>query len=445
MQADQANATQADAAQFKASNAYRYYVVWLLFAVYVLNFVDRQILSILNEELKAEFNLSDTELGILGGFAFAVLYSTLGIPIARWADRGNRVTIISLAILIWSAFTAVTAYAKVTWHLVVARIGVGIGEAGCSPPAYSIISDYFDQKRRATALSIYSMGVYGGSFVGLFIGGMIAEEYGWRVAFLVCGIPGIILALIVKLTLREPPRGFSDPPGTIKAPAPPAMKVMRDLWAKRSFRWLSIGAAMHTFAAYGVGHFYASFLVRSHGLGLSEVGQVLGIIVAIGGLGGTFLGGYLSDRYVNRTGDIRYYLWVPALLLLINIPVGQMVYAMSERNAVLVTMVFYIALSASYLAPNIAITHRLVTVRERALASAVFLLIINLIGMGFGPPLAGLLSDILKAYFVDQGSDIRLATADGLRWSLRILILVNIFAIWFYMLGAKKVREEAAA
>lgn len=437
--------SQSDAAQFKASNGYRYYVVWLLFAVYVLNFVDRQILSILNEELKAEFNLTDTELGILGGFAFAVLYSTLGIPIARWADRGNRVNIISLAILVWSAFTAVTAYAKVTWHLVVARIGVGIGEAGCSPPAYSLIADYFDQKRRATALSIYSMGVYGGSFAGLFIGGMVAEQYGWRTAFLVCGIPGIVLALIVKLTLREPPRGFSDPPGAVKPELPPATQVLRNLWSKSAFRWLSIGAAFHTFAAYGVGHFYASFLVRSHGLGLSEVGQVLGVIVAVGGLGGTFLGGYLSDRYVNRTGDIRYYLWIPALLLAINIPVGQMVYAMTERMPVLITMVFYIALSASYLAPNLAATHRLVTVRERALASALFLLIINLIGMGFGPPLAGLLSDALKAFFMDQGSDVRQATADGLRWSLRILILVNIFAVWFYIVGAKKLREQVPA
>jgi len=475
MPAEQPAIAAADNAAFQASNRYRYYVVWLLFAVYVLNFVDRQILSVLNEELKAEFGLSDTQLGVLGGFAFAVLYCTLGIPIARWADRGNRVGIISLAVLVWSAFTAVTAYAQATWHLVVARIGVGIGEAGCSPPAYSLISDYFEQKRRATALSIYSMGVYGGSFIGLFIGGMIGEKYGWRMAFLVCGIPGIALALIVKLTLREPPRGFSDPAplaANVAMPSWPA--VLRNLWAKKSFRWISIGAALHTFASYGVGHFYASFLVRSHGLSLTEVGQVLGTIVAIGGLSGTFLGGYLGDRFNNRYNDLRYYLWIPALLLFINIPVGQLVYGLTDRTAVLVTMVLYVALSSSFLAPNIAITHRLVTARERALASALFLFIINLVGLGLGPMLAGVFSDFLKNFFMTQGgnvvamidwdswqapatalrelfatafddyhTDVRRATGDGLRWSLRILILVNIFSVWFYLVGARKVRAEA--
>jgi MFS family permease len=445
-QADEASkpVSEPAAAEFRATNAYRYYVVWLLFAVYVLNFVDRQILAILNEQLKAEFGLSDTELGILGGLAFAALYSILGLPIARWADRSSRVRIISVAILVWSAFTALSAYAKVTWHLVIARIGVGIGEAGCSPPAYSLISDYFDQKRRGRALSIYSMGVYGGGFVGLFIGGLVAEQYGWRMAFLVAGLPGIVLALIVKLTLREPPRGFSDPPNTARVAAPPAMVVLRNLWAKESFRWLAIAAALHALAGYGVGHFYASFLVRSHGLSIGEVGQVLGVIVAVGGLSGTYLGGYLSDRYCERHGDIRYYLFVPAVLLAINIPVAQLVYGMSDRTAVLLTMVPYIALSASYLGPGIAITHRLVTVGERAVASALLLLVITLIGLGLGPLMAGLVSDVLKQMFIDNGASAAQATGDGLRWSLRIITLINVFSVWFYVLAARKLREEAA-
>jgi MFS family permease len=432
----------AAAGTFQASNAYRYYVVWLLFAVYVLNFVDRQILSILNEQLKAEFGLSDTQLGILGGVAFATLYSVLGLPIARWADRSSRVNIIAVAIVVWSAFTAVTAYAKLTWHLVVARIGVGIGEAGCSPPAYSIISDYFDRQRRGTALSIYSMGVYGGSFIGLLIGGLVAEEYGWRMAFLVAGVPGILLAVIVKLTLREPPRGYSEPPGTVHLAPPPATTVMRNLWAKHSFRWLSLAAALHALAAYGVGHFYASFLVRSHGLGVGEVGQVLGVIVAVGGITGTFVGGYLSDRYCNRYNDIRYYLFVPAVLLAINVPVAQLVYSMSDRTAVLLTMVPYIALSAAYLAPGIAVTHRLVTVSERAVASAVLLLVINLIGLGLGPLVAGLVSDALREMFMAGGATASQASGDGLRWSLRLITLINVFSVWFYLLGARRLRED---
>ena len=200
---------------FHASERYRLYVVWLLCVVYLFNHVDRQILAILIQPIKAEFDLSDTDLGLLGGVAFALFYSTLGIPIARYADRGNRKTIIAVSLAMWSLFTALTGLARTFWHLLLARVAVGIGEAGCSPPAYSIISDYFEPKRRATAISIYSLGVSGGAIVGLVVGGHLAEAYGWRTAFYVLGLPGVALAIVVAITLREPPRGWSDPPGTV--------------------------------------------------------------------------------------------------------------------------------------------------------------------------------------------------------------------------------------
>src|SRR5215831_3497469 len=212
--------------KFSASESYRLYVVWSLFVVYVFSFVDRQILSILNEPIKKEFSLSDSELGLLTGFSFALFYTTFGIPIARLADRSNRVNIISLSLLVWSAFTALTGLARYFWQLLVARLLVGIGEAGCNPPSHSIISDYFDVKRRATALSIYAMGVYGGTFLGLLIGGQIAHRYGWRVAFFIVGVPGVVLALLLKLTVREPPRGFADGARVPNEP-PPFWSVLK--------------------------------------------------------------------------------------------------------------------------------------------------------------------------------------------------------------------------
>ena len=183
-----------NAAAFSITEGYRWYVVWLLFAVYVLNFVDRQILTILMEPIRKEFNFSDTQLGLLGGLAFAVLYSTLGIPIARLADRKNRVKIISISLFVWSFFTVLTGRAQSFMQLLFARVAVGVGEAGCTPPAYSIISDYFEKKRRTTAISIYTMGIYGGVFVGYLVGSLVAQEYGWRTAFYVVGAPGILLA-----------------------------------------------------------------------------------------------------------------------------------------------------------------------------------------------------------------------------------------------------------
>src|SRR5689334_10817862 len=183
-------------ADFKVTDRYRNYVVWLLFVVYVFNFVDRQILSIVMEPIKKELGLHDWQLGVLSGLAFAFLYSTLGIPIARMADHKSRVNIITWSMVVWSSFTAITGWAGSFWHVLFARVGVGIGEAGCSPPAYSLISDYFEPKKRATALSIYSMGVYGGGAVGLLVGGYVAQHYGWRAAFWVCGAPGVLLALL---------------------------------------------------------------------------------------------------------------------------------------------------------------------------------------------------------------------------------------------------------
>lgn len=434
--------TADSATQFRASNAYRNYVVWLLFVIYVFNYVDRQILSIVLEPIKHEFSLDDWQLGLLSGLAFAAFYSTLGIPIARMADTRNRVNIIAASIVVWSAFTVVSGFARNFWHLLFARIGVGVGEAGCSPSAYSIISDYVEPKKRATALSIYSMGVYGGSSLGFLVGGLVAHEYGWRAAFYTVGIPGLVVALILKLTVREPPRGFSDPGTTMAAEPPPFMQVMGNLWAKKSFRHLSVAAGLHAFVSYGLSSFYSPFFMRSHGMTLGDVGAWLSLVVALGGLSGTYLGGAWCDRNYARTQDPRWYVWIPAITLIVVVPFGQVVYALDNTLAAMLLLVLYIALAAAYLGPSIASTHRLVGLRERALASAFLLLILNFIGLGLGPMFTGAMSDVFREYLVSRGVTEKVALADGLRWSIRVTLLINLWSALHYYLAAKTLRED---
>jgi len=442
--AAQSSAAAHQATEFHVSEGYRRYVVWLLFTVYVFNFVDRQILNTLMQPIKEEFKFSDTQLGLLGGLAFAVLYSTLGIPIARWADRGNRVTIIAISLFVWSLFTAVTGMARSFTQLLLARVMVGVGEAGCSPPAYSLISDYFEPKRRATAFSIYSMGIYGGVFVGFLVAGNVAQAYGWRAAFWVVGLPGLLLAVILKLTLREPPHGFSDGARAQQEP-PPVGEVLGTLWGKPAFRHLSIAAALHAFVGYGVTGFHATFLMRTHAMSVAEVSNWLAFISVAAGLGGTFLGGKLADGYATRKQDPRWQVWVPGISTMLNVPVSLFIYLLPAKYAAIGFMLPALALGTMYLGPTFSITANLVGARERALAGALLLFIINLIGLGLGPVLTGMVSDGFKNHFAGQGLAEVAASAEGLRYALAIMVCVNLWSAFHYMMSARTLRQDMPA
>lgn len=428
---------------FAAGERYRWYVVWLLFVVYAFNFVDRQILTILIEPIRREFGLSDTQVGLLGGLAFAALYSTLGIPIARWADRGHRVNIIASSLSVWSFFTVTTGFATSFLHLLLARICVGIGEAGCSPPAYSLLGDYFSREKRSTAISIYSMGIYAGVLLGFMVGGHVAQAYGWRAAFFLVGTPGLLLALILKLTLREPPRAGAD--GARAADVAPLGTVLSRLWAKRSFRHLSLAAALHSFVNYGVGGFLAAFLMRSHGMSVAEVGTSLSILTAVGGISGTYLGGYLADRLAASRGDRRYQLWIPAASTLVAVPISIATYALDSKMAVLGLMLPAGALGAMYLGPTFALTQDLVPARERAVAGALLLLIMNLVGLGLGPLLTGVLSDLFRGFHRAHGLSEVGAAAEGLRAALYAATLVNLWSAFHYFRGARSLRADLAS
>ena len=409
------------------SPGYRAYALGLLVVVYVLNFVDRQILTILAKPIADELGFSDAQLGLLTGPAFALFYTFAGIPIARWADRGVRRSIIALALLIWSGMTAVTAFAGNLSQLALARVGVGVGEAGCSPPAHSLISDLFPAERRATALAIYSLGIPIGGALGSLAGGWIGQLYGWRIAFLAVGIPGVVLALVVRFTLREPPRAVVHHRESVR-------EVFSFMLRRRAFVHMSIGAALHAFYGYGAASFIPVFLIRVHGLALGELGTWLAAIGLTTGVLGTYLGGAISDRLAKR--EVRWYMRVPAIASLIGLPFSFLFYLWPEGRTALLLSIPGALLGPIYLGPTFAMTQSLVRPHMRALASAILLFIINLIGLGLGPYFVGLLSDALKPSY----------GVDAIRYALLGTVVVG--AIWsslHYLLAARSLEEDLRA
>lgn len=407
--------------------AYRAYALGLLLAAYVMNFVDRQILTILAGPIAADLGFSDTQLGLLTGPAFALFYTSAGIPIARWADVGVRRSIISLAIFVWSGMTAVSALAQNLTHIALARIGVGIGEAGCSPPAHSLIADLFPVERRASALAIYALGIPIGASLGTLAGGWLGQLYGWRTAFLAVGIPGILLAVLVRTTLREPPRAPAQGRDS-------ALEVLRFMLRRRAFVHMASGAALLAFAGYGTAAFTPIFMMRLHDFDLGMLGTWLGTLGLVAGGLGTYFGGALSDRLARS--EPRWYLAMPALASLLSIPFGCFFYLWPDGREALLFWIPWAALGAMYLGPTFATTQSLVRPDMRALAAAILLFIINAVGLGLGPWFVGSLSDALEPRF----------GADSIRWaSLATVVVATTWAAIHYLLGARSLREDLLA
>ena len=414
------------------SEATRRYALGVLIVVYTFNFIDRQILSILMEPIKADLGLSDTQLGLLSGFAFAAFYATLGIPIASYADRSNRRNLIALALAVWSGMTALSGLVSNFWQLLIARIGVGVGEAGCSPPAHSMIADYYPADRRATALGLYALGIPFGILFGFLAGGWLNEFFGWRIAFFVVGIPGLLLALIVRFTVQEPPRGLSE--GRVSSARQPTIReTFRYLWAKPAFRHLAIGGALTAFVGYGVTSWFPSFLARSHGMTTGEIGTWLGLILGIPGGIGIVAGGWLADRLGAR--DPRWYMWLVAIALVACVPFSAAVYLAPTASLALILLAVPVALGNFYQATTFAQVQGLASLRMRAVGAAVLLFILNFIGLGLGPLVTGNLSDLLAPSFGDE----------SLRYSLLICGFVNLWAGWHYWRAARYLREDLAA
>jgi MFS family permease len=383
-----------------SSTVTRYYAVGVLTLVYTFNFIDRQLLAILQESIKIDLNLMDWQLGLLTGFAFALFYVTAGIPIARWADRSNRRNIIALAVGIWSLMTAISGLVQNYAQLLLARVGVGVGEAGGSPPAHSIISDIFPPENRAGALAFYSMGVNFGILFGFLAGGWLNEIFDWRVAFLVVGLPGILVALVVRFTLQEPIRGLSENREATEESNVPFTDVLKLLWSRLSFRHMAFGAALNAFAGYSTSNWTASFMIRSHNMSTGELGTWLAGIMGLGGAIGVFCGGIIAERLALK--DIRWYMRLPALTGVVCVPFMAATYLVDNAYTALIVSIVPGVLFNVYLGNTLAITHGLVGLRMRALASAILFFILNIIGLGIGPWLTGYLSDLLFPTFGDE-------------------------------------------
>lgn len=414
----------------EVSNLYRNYVLLMLTLVYVFNFIDRQLLVILQESIKKELLLSDTQLGMLSGLTFALFYVTMGIPIARFADKGNRRNIVAVSLGLWSLMTAFSGLARNFVQLLLARTGVGVGEAGGSPPAHAMISDYFPPGKRATALSFYSAGLYVGILIGYLMGGYLNQELGWRTAFFVLGIPGVLFSLLFRFTVKEPVRGATDINASLTTEASSFGQVVKLLLSKRTFVYLALASGLHAFCIYGLFNWEPSFLARLHAMNNAEIGVALGLIFGFTGAVGTFAGGYMTDHFGKN--DKRWYLKIPAYAILLSIPfvVGTLFWQNTFFSLFCLGVCSF--LYSTYLGPVIAVAHFLVSASLRSLTSAILFLILNLIGLGFGPLVVGMISDSLA---VSLG-------AESLRWAMASILIASAMAVVLFFSAARTMKAD---
>ncbi len=378
----------------------RAWVLFILVVVYTFNFIDRQITGILAVPIKEDLGLSDTQLGLMGGLAFALFYTGLGIPVAMLADRVSRTWIMTVALTIWSGMTALCGLANNFWQLFMARLGVGVGEAGGVAPAYSLITDFFPPHQRARALSIYSFGIPIGSALGIVFGGYVATLIDWRYAFFIVGIAGIVLAPIFRLTVKEPERGRFDANYSANAKPARIMDILRVLSKKPAFWLLSVGAASSSMMGYGLFFWMPSFLVRSFGMELLDASMFFGAVILVGGIAGIWGGGWLSDKLGAKRK--AWYALVPAYAFLGTVPFYFLALLSPNLVTVFLALLTPVALGLAWLGPVISAFQHLVKPNMRATASAIFLFINNLVGIGAGTWAIGALSDALASRYAEE-------------------------------------------
>ncbi|MFZ5721615.1 MAG: spinster family MFS transporter [Pseudomonadota bacterium] len=440
--------TADDALGVPFSKGYTRYAMWLLLGIYIINFLDRQVVNILAEPIKRDLGLADWQLGLMSGLAFALFYTVLGIPIARLAERKNRAYIIGGAVAVWSGFTALCATAGNFWQLIAYRIGVGVGEAGCTPPAHSLIVDYVPKEKRASALAFYAMGTPIGSLLGLVMGGLIADAYGWRAAFLIAGAPGLIFAALAFFTLKEPRRILARHAAHMASATATFGQTMAYLSKRRTFWFIAFAAAVKAFIGYGHAPFTASFFLRNHaeeinslaasfGLGpVGFLGLALGVISGTAGAIGSLAGGWIADTFGRR--DLRAYMVAPAIASLITIPVYITAVTIDSAAIALLILSINAFLGTLWYGPVYGTGQSVVPPHMRATASAILLFIINLIGLGLGPLAVGILSDWLNV-------GLGMGSAEGVRWALIVSALFGLVAFVCFWLARRTIREDTVS
>ena len=381
---------------------YRTYVLSALTLIYIMNFVDRGLLAVVGPDLVPELGISDTQFGLLTGFGFALLYTIVGIPLARFADRANRVWIMTVCVALWSLMTALCGLAtEITigsitfgafWVLLMCRVGVGIGEAGCTPPANSLIADYFAPRDRSQALGVYAMGVTLGTMFANLIGGWVTDMFDWRTAFFVVGLPGLLIAAVFKLTVKEPPRGYTDPVGKESKDQVTMSEAIQELTTKPAFWLMTAGATIAAFCGYGISSFQSIFLVRAHEITTGEAAIWINTPVSLSSAIGTFATGWLATKlYQKHPGAIA---WVPAIGLALSVPFYIFAFTTESLLFAAIGLIIGGFVKYGYLAAQYTIGQGVVSMRVRAMATAVLLFVVNLIGYGFGPLFIGAISDI---------------------------------------------------
>lgn len=415
-------------ASFQPTSRYSAYVLGILLLAYILNFVDRQVLALVAEDVKADMGLTDAQLGWLLGPAFVLFYTLTGIPLARLADMTSRKGVVAVGLALWSGMTAVCGAAGNFTQLLLARFGVGIGEAAGTPPSHSLISDYFPPERRATALGIYGWGIFFGTGFGFALGGILLEAFDWRMAFYIAGLAGIPVALLLGFTVKEPPAGVSD--GVIEEETPGMGEVLRTLFARPSFPTLMLAAACQAFLGYTVLSWGATYLRRVLELSGREAGIQFGLAAAIAGAIGVTLGGVLADRLSQR--DARWYAWLGAISSVAALPFALgFALAGSAPLAIAFFCPFYL-LNNIYVSSLWTLVQNLVSPRMRSMAAATQLAVLNIVGLGAGPLVAGYVSDVLEPGY----------GAAGLRYALVIAAIVGSLAAIPFLLCARTLRAD---
>ncbi len=408
--------------------------LWILLIVYIFNFIDRQIVNILAEPIARDLGLSDTQIGLMTGLAFALFYTVLGIPIARFADRGttSRPKVIAIALAVWSLMTALCGLAQNFGQLLLARIGVGVGEAGCTPPAHSLISDMVPPERRSSALAFYSLGIPIGTLLGMIIGGTLADFVGWREAFVIVGLPGVALALVVWFVIFDPRQ--ADASAILRNQNQPAAlplkQALREVMLSRAFVLLLFAGSAAAFLSYGKTTWTTIFFQRTHDLSPGEVGLWFGIIGGVGGILGTWLGGYLADRFGAK--NRRHVLSAPAIGMAVAVPLALLAYQAESWPVALILLFLPTVFNSFYYGPTYSAAQGLVPLRARAIAAAALLFFQNLIGLGLGPLFFGMLSDLLQPAY----------GAESVRYVLYGAAFLGLVPAFFFWRCGLRLNEE---
>ncbi len=449
MTSDAADGPQSKTLRLMGSPGYRGWVLSIFLLISMFGFIDRQVIGSLGQPIKAALHITDAKFGILSGLAFALLNSLLSIPIARLAERKRRVTIIGIGVFLWSIATCLCGLTASFMQLLLARVAVGVGEAASTPSTISVMADYFPPHRRTSASAIYVLAIPLGALIGAAGGGYIAQYTDWRTAFVIAGLPGLLLALLLVLTIKEPIRGHYDTAGLGEAQAPPLSAVLRRMIQRPAFLHVMIGSTLASMGGFGINIFLAQYFFRRFGLGLGEAGLLSGLISAIPGVISMLGGGLLADWLGKK--DARFYAWTPGLGALLATPLYIVSFLQGGWVSATVLLMLTGIFQYAYLPVSLGVSSNMMEPRMRASAAAIVAIMTNLVGAGLAPMIVGKLSDVFTSHVAPScagaataAASCTAASGEGLRLASMTFALVYLWSALHFVLAARTIRRDMA-